>query len=406
MTTAGLARAARLGWRAVTGWQRVAGSALALAAIVTAGAAPPAGARTTRAGASCLKAAGPFSVHGTQVLGQHGQPFVSYGLTVPGLQVLNWRNFTELDRQKIVADAVDWCANTVRLQLSQDNLFGPNGTGFGQSYMNTIRSEVALAEHYHLVVVLNDQTEFGGPVARSTQRGPTAASKRFWKDMASLYGNDPQVIFDLFNEPRTYSPGMTQASKWQLWLNGGWFGSTFYPFGMAGLAAYVRNTLGARNLFWVEGPDNSDSFAGMVSHRARLKVSGVVYALHHPSDPQDPASWDADFGYLVETGVAPVVDGEWTNYEPIPTVGYQARRSSCWPNAPTAVPQYLEYLSSLGIGLNAYQLQPGYLIKSYSNLADPTTMTNRTWSCQSNREPQPSQGAGSELMAWFEQQND
>ena len=417
MTTAGLARASRLGWRALMGWQsmgwqRVAGSALVLAAIMAGGAAPPAGARatpagarTTPAGSSCLKAAGPFSVHGTQVLGQGGQPFVSDGLTVPGLQVLDWRNFTGLDRQKIVADAVDWCANTVRLQLSQDNLFGPNGTGFDQAYMNTIKSEVALAESYSLVVVLNDQTEFGGPVARRTQRGPTAATETFWKDMASLYGNDPQVIFDLFNEPRTYSPGMTQASKWQLWLNGGWFGGAFYPFGMAGLAAYVRNTLGARNLFWVEGPDNSDSFAGMVSHGARLKVSGVVYALHHPSDPQDPASWDADFGYLVRMGVAPVVDGEWTNYEPAPTVTYQSRRSSCWPNAPTAVPEYLKYLTALGVGLNAYQLQPGYLIKSYRNLADPTTMNGRTWSCQSNRERQPGQGTGSLLMAWFEQQN-
>ena len=47
------------------------------------------------------------------------------------------------------------------------------------------------------------------------------------------------------------------------------------PFGMAGLAAYVRSTLGARNLFWVEGPDNADSFAGMVNHGALLKVSGV-----------------------------------------------------------------------------------------------------------------------------------
>jgi len=407
-------------------WRRVAATAVALAAMTAAGAAPPASAAPTTAsaasaaaggdpaaqgsvpapaGPSCLKAAGPFSVRGTQVLGKQGQPFVSYGLTVPGLQVQDWRNFTGLDQQKIVAAAVDWCANTVRLQLSQDNLFGTDGTGFDPLYLNAIQSEVALAESYDLVVVINDQTEFGGPIARSTQRGPTAATEAFWKDMTSLYGNDPQVIFDLFNEPRMYSPGMSQAQKWQLWLNGGWYGDTFYPFGMAGLAAYVRNTLGARNLFWIEGPDNSDSFAGMVSSGALLKVSGVVYALHHPSDPQDPASWDADFGYLVETGVAPVVDGEWTNYEPVPTVGYQPPRSSCWPNAPTAVPQYLAYLSSLGIGLNAYQLQPGYLIRSYSNLADPTTINARTWSCQSDREPQPGQGAGSLVMAWFEQQN-
>ena len=250
MTTARWACASRrLGLRGL-----MAASALTLAATVAGGAAPPAGALApTGSTTSCRQAAGPFSVHGTEVFDQGGQVFVSYGLTVPGLQVLNWRKFTGLDLAKIAADAVDWRANTVRLQLSQDNLFGPNGTGFDQSYLNAVESKVALAERYHLVVVLNDQTEFGGVVARSTQRGPTAATETFWKDMASLYGHDPQVIFDLFNEPRTYSAGMSQASKWQLWLNGGWFGGMFYPFGMAQLAAYVRNTLGARNLFW-SGP--------------------------------------------------------------------------------------------------------------------------------------------------------
>jgi hypothetical protein len=389
------------------GWQGVGGSvlALALAAMVAGGAAIPAAARTTPGGTACRQATGPFSVHGTRVLDQSGNPFVSYGLTVPGLQVLNWRNFTGLDLEKITAIAAGWCANTVRLQLSQDNLLGVNGTGFDQAYLAAVESEVSLAERYHMVVVLNDQSEFGGPVARSTQRGPTAATETFWADMATLYGNDPQVIFDLFNEPRTYSAGMSQAQKWQLWLNGGWFGGTFYPFGMARLAAYVRSTLGAQNLFWVEGPDNADSFAGMVSHGARLKVSGVVYALHHPAGPRDTATWDADFGYLVRMGVAPVVDGEWTNYEPAPTVNPMPVRSSCWPDAPAKVPQYLQYLTAHGIGLNAYQLQPGYMIKSYRDMADPTTMNGRTWSCWSNRESQPGQGAGSALMAWFRQQN-
>ena len=78
---------------------------------------------------------------------------------------------------------------------------------------------------------------------------------------------------------------------------------------------------------------------------------------------------------------------------------------TCWPDAPTAVPAYLAYLSSLGIGLNAYQLEPGFLIQSYANLADPTTIKASTWSCQSDKERQPGQGAGSLVMAWFKQQN-
>jgi Cellulase (glycosyl hydrolase family 5) len=388
--------------------------ALAVLAVGTAApsavaAAPQAAAAAhqARAAASgaCRTATGPFTVSGTQVLGRGGRPFVSYGITVPGLQGLDWASFGPLDQQKIAAVAHDWCANTVRLQLNQNNLLGLSGSGYNLAYLTAIQSAVSAAEHDHMVVVLNDNTEFSYSGEQALQRGPTPATKTFWKDLASRYGHDPQVIFDLFNEPRTADPGMPLAQQWQLWLNGGSFGGVTYPFGMAALASYVRNTLGAQNLFWIEGPDMSTSFAGMVSNGAQLPVSNVVYAVHHPAAPDDQASWDADFGYLVTMGIAPVVDGEWTNYEPVPTAGPTTVPTSCWPDAATAVPEYLQYLAAHGIGLNAYQLQPGYLVKSYGDMAGPTTINAQTWSCAANSEPQPGQGTGSLLMAWYRQQN-
>jgi hypothetical protein len=354
-------------------------------------------------GTTCRKAAGPFRVSGTQVLGADGKPFVSYGLTVAGLQGPDWAGWVTLDRLKIAATADDWCANTVRLQLDQDDLLGPHGTGFDRAYMTAIESEVGLAESYHLVVVLNDETNYSP--ATDQERGPTPATETFWKDLAKVYGNDPKVIFDLFNEPRMYSPGMSLAQEWQLWLDGGTFDGAYYPFGMGQLATYVRTTLGARNLFWIEGPDFSASFAGMVQQHAVLHVSGVVYAVHHPAGAADAGSWIDDFGYLVTTDVGPVVEGEWTNYEPAPTTGPTATPTSCWPDAPAMVPAFLRYLTMYGIGLNAYTLQPGFLIRSYGNLADPTTINPATWTCQSDSEPQPGQGAGSAVLAWFQQQN-
>jgi Cellulase (glycosyl hydrolase family 5) len=391
-------------------------SAIALTAMAVGSAALPAVAAAPRAvavahqvravtGGACRTAAGPFTVSGTRVLGHGGQPFISYGITVPGLQVLNWASFGQLDQEKIAAVAHDWCANTVRLQLNQNNLLGLSGTGYNRAYMTAIQAEVSTAERDHLVVVLNDNTEYSYPGQQARQRGPVPGTELFWKDLASLYGNDPQVIFDLFNEPRTADPGMPLAQVWQLWLNGGSFDGVTYPFGMAALASYVRSTLGAHNLFWIEGPDMSTSFAGMVSNGAELPVSNVVYAVHHPKAPNDQASWDADFGYLVTGGIAPVVDGEWTNYEPAPTSGPATPPTSCWTDASTAVPAYLQYLAANGIGLNAYQLQPGYLIKSYANMAGPTTITAQSWSCAANSESQPGQGAGSLLMAWYRQRN-
>src|SRR5689334_20751026 len=407
-----LARACgRAGWLGT-----VIGAVVALAIGLTGAGAPPADAAApgsapwaptapTAAAGSCGTATGPFTVQGTQVLAGNGQAFVSYGTTVPGLQFLDWRTFTRVDLDKIEATARYWCANTVRLQLNQDNLVSPGGTGLNRAYLTAIETEVTAAEQHHLVVVLNDNTEFGSPAVSRAQKGPTPATEVFWKDLAAVYGHDPQVIFDLFNEPRAYSPGMPLAQMWQLWHDGGVVRGVSYPFGMAQLAQYVRSTLGAQNLFWIEGPNLSATFAGMVSQGALLKVSGVVYSVHHPAGAHDAASWDAGFGYLVTAGAAPVVDGEWTNYEPAPTTGSSVPHSYCWPDAPVTVPAYLKYLAAHGIGLNVYQLQPGYMIKSYQDMSVPSAINAGTWSCKSSREPQPGQGAGSLVLAWYQQQN-
>jgi hypothetical protein len=404
MARAGLARVRTgFGWRGV-----VAGLALMVAAAVLAAAAPAGagGAAATRrdaSGAACGQAAGPFNVSGTQVLGADGKPFISYGLTVPGLQGPDWGSSVMDDLDEINAAADDWCANTVRLQLDQDDLLGTQGTGFDQGYLAAVEEEVSQAETDHLVVVLNDETNYAPASVADSQLGPTAATETFWQDLVKVYGDDPQVIFDLFNEPRTYSPGMSSTKEWQLWLNGGRYDGVSY-LGMSDLAGYVRNTLGAKNLFWVEGPDWSSSFAGMLQQGALLWVGNVVYAVHHPAGQPDPASWNADFGYLVTSGAAPVVDGEWTNYEPTGTA-QPSGGGSCWANAPTAVPEFLQYLAAHRIGLNAYTLQPGYLIKSASNMAAPNTINAKTWTCDMSRESQPGQGAGAEIMSWFKQRN-
>ena len=138
----------------------VIGAALALVAMLSgAAAAAPARSGLTQDSGSCGQAVGPFTVDGTRVLGAGGKVFVSYGTTVSGLQNPDWGTSVSLDLDEIAATADDWCANTVRLQLSQDNLLGPNGNGYNRAYMNAIQAEVSAAESDHLVVVLNDDTE-------------------------------------------------------------------------------------------------------------------------------------------------------------------------------------------------------------------------------------------------------
>jgi hypothetical protein len=393
-------------WRSFSWRGLVSGAALVLAAVAVPLVIMPLGdAGATAKAPPCGKAVGPFTVHGTKVLARNGSTFISYGMTVSGLQEGNWTELVESDMEKIAATANDWCANTVRIQTNEDLLLGPDGTGFNEEYMAAIESEVALAENYGLVVVLNDETNFSPPEVRHYQAGPTPETEVFWKDMTKVYGNDPQVIFDLYNEPRTSVPYMGEARLWRLWLDGGTFKGVHYAFGMAHLAAYVRYTAGARNLFWIEGPRYSLSFAGMLRYHALIHVSGVVYAIHHAQGAHDQAAWNAAFGYLVTDGIAPVVNGEFTNYEPPPDPKVDLIPGYCWTDAPTAVPQYLQYLASLGIGVSAYQLVPGWLINSNRQLGDPSSINPKTWSCRPDAEPQPGQSAGTLIMQYFQQRN-
>jgi hypothetical protein len=81
----------------------------------------------------------------------------------------------------------------------------------------------------------------------------------------------------------------------------------------------------------------------------------------------------------------------------------------CWPDAPTSVPAFLGYLQKLGVGLSAYQLSGGYLLKVNASWTDTTNYTDQTWQSAyctytSGRRP-PLLGAGADVLAWFQSQN-
>jgi hypothetical protein len=98
---------------------------------------------------------------------------------------------------------------------------------------------------------------------------------------------------------------MSASVLWNTWFAGT---SLFLPhhyMGMEFLAEWVRG-LAPQSLLWIEGPNFSDSFAGMHT-RYMITVKNVVYVIHHPLAIKTgtkimdvKAAWDADFGYLAE----------------------------------------------------------------------------------------------------------
>jgi hypothetical protein len=153
------------------------------------------------------------------VLAKNGSVFISYGMTVSGLQEGNWTGLVTEDLVKIAATANDWCANTIRIQVNQDLLLGPTATTFDPEYMAAIESEVSLAESYHLVVVLNDQTNFSP--AYGHYRRADAGDRGLLEGHDQVYGHDPQVIRPVQRAADVRAP--MPDPPWRLWLNGGTF---------------------------------------------------------------------------------------------------------------------------------------------------------------------------------------
>jgi hypothetical protein len=297
---------------------------------------------------------GPSIVHGVSVPGPPPVPHPHYaawdqpirGITLSGPQdfLVNSSTVSMLARQSRAAKN-HWKANTIRLQILQDRLVGPNGRTFNKHYFYFVRQAITYALHLGVTVVLNDQTEISMGFANN-EPAPDHATKVFWDRMMGYWANNPKVVFDLFNEPRNQT--------WDQWLKGGkidGFPGTY--IGEQFLVNHIRRE-GATNVIWVEGINWASTLAGVPI----LKGTGIVYTFHHPGSPHPdkaaipgPKIWWASFGYLAAEGYK-VVDGEFANY-----IG-----NYYWDHHPgRSVRAYLAYLDAHHIGVVCWSLVAGSL---------------------------------------------
>jgi hypothetical protein len=330
--------------------------------------------------AACHHVRGPFHVSGTVVIGSTGR-YIPYGISLTGLARINYTAGMAQDEAAIVAAADYWCANTVRLQIRQATLVSTTGH-INHAFLADIITEVHFAEARGLVVVLNLQWQLDPTAIEESM--PTARSKAFWGSLASHFGRDPDVIFDIFNEPAQRAP-----CGWAFWHYGGVCRGVDY-FGMQALADFIRAR--ASNLFWVEGI----SAGSYLNEAWRYHITGdgpLEYSEHRPWGSYQYSNWDRVFGYIATRGHAPVVEGEWADYARVNAPW------ACWDNAPVSAPRFLRYLRRRQFGLIITKLVKGQLIQS--NKLDDPTQFHSNWSCTDGLD----QGAGQDVRQWFVQQN-
>jgi hypothetical protein len=110
--------------------------------------------------AACGKVTAPFTQNNAQIFQSNGELYVPLGVTISGLERTDYADFHDSDMAEIDAAAA-WCANTVRLQVTEQHISDPG-------VLDALDAYVQHAEALGLVVVINDNDEWDSPDTRSS----------------------------------------------------------------------------------------------------------------------------------------------------------------------------------------------------------------------------------------------
>ncbi len=275
----------------------------------------------------------PLKVKGNQVLNSKEQPVLLRGVNAASLEWTVDGDGRILDTIKVAID--DWHANIIRLPLSQDRWFGhdPNSTDGGKAYRALVKEAVDLCNSKGCYILLDlhwsDANEWGKNIGQQSM--PDRNSLIFWKDIASLYANNPSVLFDLYNEPHDVT--------WDVWLNGGTVTSRpnrpgmqakkYEAVGMQEILDTIRAT-GAKNVIVAGGLDWAFDFNGILAGKQLKdpKGNGVIYANHvYDNKSQSIFTWITNMEEA--TAKFPVIVSEFGGS------GGPNRRAGWWGQSPS-----------------------------------------------------------------------
>ncbi len=256
----------------------------------------------------------PYHVQGAQILDRNNQPHLFRGLDRPSLE---WSCSGDIVETDYITMAQMWKANVVRLPLNQDCwLQDASNPSADSSYQALVDEQVQWAKTYNMDIILDlhwsDRGDYSVGQTCLTANGncqqdmADAHSVTFWDQVAAKYKNEPQVLFELYNEPKIggYSP---QPANWDTWLNGGQ-SSGFTVHGMQELYTHVRNA-GANNLVIVGGLSWSFDLSGLSSHA--LNGTNIVYNTH-VYDMNPANEWFSKFGTFA--GTYPIIATEFGDH--------------------------------------------------------------------------------------------
>ncbi len=295
-------------------------------------------------------AASELHVDGNLIKNAAGAVVRLTGTCIPSLE---WSEAGENMTANFTESFDNWKANCIRLPLNQDFWFG-HGQYQGGSYTgyrNLVNTLVNMAVSRNKYVIFDlHWSDMGTWGSNNTQHNmPDDNSTAFWQSICSIYGNNPSVLFGLYNEPHDVS--------WNVWKNGGNVteGSvTYHTPGHQALINTVRSA-GARNIVVVGGLDWAYDLRGIDSGYALTDPNGngIMYDAHIYPWKSD---WDAYVTCAADTN--PILVGEcgWDDpqwYRDAVNPNWHAEPHTSW------CPTLLNWLDSHQYNWTAWSFHPG-----------------------------------------------
>lgn len=240
---------------------------------------------TTGCGPDAPATVGGYCVSGNQILDESGAPKIFRGVNRPSLE---WSKTGEGFSPEDFQEMAVWNANIVRIPLNQAYLLTEV---VAREYETRVAEVVGWARDagLHVILDLHRAPLVGGEV-NEQQDMTNEDSLTFWEEIASTYKDDPEVSFELYNEPR----GIT----WTQWRDGGTHSDGWTIVGMQRLYDAIRAT-GAHNLILVGGLNWAYDLKGLLE--IPLDGYNIVYVTHlYGYGGKRPEDWQDDWLFLAD----------------------------------------------------------------------------------------------------------
>jgi endoglucanase len=211
---------------------------------------------------------------------------------------------TETVSTEFVGTIAAWNANAVRVPLNEHCWLDVNSNipeqRRGHEYIAAITDYVSKLNAQGIVAIL--EPHWHAPGTSESVNGPMPNrdnSPRFWTSLATHFKFNPQVVFELVNEPHPDWNSDTDEA-WRCWRDGGTCrGVNYTAAGMQELVTAIRDT-GADQLILAGGVQYAHRLTQWTRHKPVDPLNNIAPAWHvyDFNACTNEACWDRENGAL------------------------------------------------------------------------------------------------------------